>query len=115
VADLPPEEREALKRAIYEKISPRRRKFIDRMGYDEWDPFQEPFDPIDIRKDKTGFTAQQLADAFIRSQDAPPPPQIVQAVREFSITLVANPERVRGVYDFCVWYNEHLKKSGKDL
>jgi hypothetical protein len=115
MADLPPEEREALKRAIYEKISPRRRKFIDRMGYEEWDPFQQPFDPIDIRKDKTGLTAQQLSDAFLRAQETPPAPQIVQAVREFAITLVANPERVRGVYEFCVWYNEHLKQHDRKL
>ncbi|MFW5836896.1 MAG: hypothetical protein ACOCVM_02735 [Desulfovibrionaceae bacterium] len=115
MADLPPEEREALKRAIYDKISPRRRKFIDRMGYNEWDPFQEPFDPIDIRKDKTGYTAQDLVDEFVRTQEHKPPPEIVQAVQEFTITLVANPERVRGVFDFCVWYNRHLDRHGRKL
>ena len=36
------EEREALKKAIYEQLSPRRRKYIDRVGYEAWDPFQDP-------------------------------------------------------------------------
>lgn len=35
------EEQEKLKREIYERMNPRRRKFIDRIGYDEWDPFQD--------------------------------------------------------------------------
>ena len=35
------EEQELLKREIYERMNPRRRKFIDRIGYDEWDPFQK--------------------------------------------------------------------------
>ena len=43
------EEQEQLKREIYERMNPRRRKFIDRIGYDEWDPFQKPNDPMDIR------------------------------------------------------------------
>lgn len=115
MADLPPEEREALKRAIYEKISPRRRKFIDRMGYDNWDPFQEPFDPLDIRKDATGYTAQELGELFIRSREEKAPPELVQAVQEFTVTLVANPERVRGIFEFCVWYDEHLQRHGRSL
>ena len=45
------EEQEQLKREIYERMNPRRRKFIDRIGYDEWDPFQKPNDPMDIRVD----------------------------------------------------------------
>ena len=39
------EEQEKQKRAIYESLSPRRKKFIDRIGYEKWDPFQEPKDP----------------------------------------------------------------------
>ena len=37
-----PEELAALKRTIFEKLKPRRRKFIEKIGYDAWDPFQEP-------------------------------------------------------------------------
>ena len=51
---------EKLKRDLYEKISPRRRKFIDRIGYENWDPFPEPNEPNDIRTDISKRTVQQL-------------------------------------------------------
>ena len=60
------EEQEQLKREIYERMNPRRRKFIDRIGYDEWDPFQKPNDPMDIRVDPSCS-----AGSCIRSANAP--------------------------------------------
>ena len=56
---------EKLKRDLYEKISPRRRKFIDRIGYENWDPFPEPNEPNDIRTDVTKRTVQQLTQEFV--------------------------------------------------
>ena len=61
------EEQEQLKREIYERMNPRRRKFIDRIGYDEWDPFQKPNDPMDIRVDPSKRTTQQLFRGFMHS------------------------------------------------
>ena len=61
-------EEEKLKRDLYEKIPPRRRKFIDRIGYDKWDPFPEPNEPVEIRTDITKRTAQQLMQEFVRSK-----------------------------------------------
>ena len=56
----------------YERMNPRRRKFIDRIGYDEWDPFQKPNDPMDIRVDPSKRTTQQLfRGSCIRSANAP--------------------------------------------
>ena len=52
-------EEENLKRTLYERIPPRRRKFIDRMGYENWDPFPEPNEPMEMRTDITKRTAQQ--------------------------------------------------------
>ena len=60
---LTPDE-EKLKRQLYERIPARRRKFIDRIGYDKWDPFPEPNDPVEIRTDITKRTAQQLLKEF---------------------------------------------------
>ena len=45
------DEQEALKLEIYERMNPRRRKFVDRIGYDNWDPFQKPNEPLDMRTD----------------------------------------------------------------
>ena len=53
MSEFSPEEAEKRKRAVFESMSPRRQKHILKKGYEKWDPFAEPKDPIDIRKDKT--------------------------------------------------------------
>ena len=112
MSQLTPEEVAARKRAIYEKIPVRRRKFIDKMGYDNWDPFMEPADPIDIRKDRTGRTAQQLVTEFMAFSGKGGQADYMQTVQELAVILVHNSERVRPVYDFCLWYKSIMEKAG---
>ena len=63
-----PEEEEKRKKAIFDSMSPRRQKHILKKGYEKWDPFQEPKDPIDIRKDKTKRTTQTLVREFLQTR-----------------------------------------------
>ena len=56
------------KKAIFDTMSSRRQKHIlNKVGYDNWNPFEEPKDPIDIRKDKTNRTSQMLVREFLRT------------------------------------------------
>lgn len=112
---LTPEQIDEQKRLMYEKLSPRRRKFVDKIGYANWDPFQKPFDPIDIRLDVTGQTAQELYSGFIRSLPKPPTPDYASTIAEFTVVMVQNSERMRPIYDFCLWYAQVLAKHGKTL
>ena len=49
------------KKAVFDAMSPRRQKHIlNKVGYDNWDPFEKPKDPIDIRTDKSKRTSQRL-------------------------------------------------------
>ncbi len=107
-----PEEVAAWKKAIYEKIPARRRKFIEKQGYDNWDPFMEPFDPIDIRKDMTGRTAQELVSDFMKFSGKGDQADYLQTVQELAVLLVHNSERVRPVFDFCLWYKEVMARAG---
>ena len=100
------------KRYMYEKMSKRRRKFVDRMGYENWDPFAAPFDPIDIRTDRSGFTSDQLTQLFVRHSGKSTNDEYIDAVSEFNVMLVMNFEKVRPVFEYCLWYAEHLKKRG---
>jgi hypothetical protein len=103
-----------LKRAIYDRLSPRRKKFIERIGFDKWDPFQKPKDPIEWRTDVTNRTAQQLASKFLQEgTEQEPSSAYSRGVTEFCVGLVNNDERVRGVYEFCVWYEKLLEREGK--
>ena len=68
MVEISSEEAAARKRAIYDRLSPRRRKYIEKIGYEKWDPFEEPQDPIDIRRDRTKRTTQQLVREFLQSR-----------------------------------------------
>ena len=106
------EEAERRKRAIYDSLSARRKKYIERIGYDKWDPFEEPKDPIDIRRDTTKRTTQQLVREFLQSRppDAPYSNAYGQAVMEMAIGIVNDDERYQAMLEFAAWYMALLKR-----
>lgn len=110
--DISPDEMEDRKQYMYEKMSKRRRKFVDRMGYENWDPFAAPFDPIDIRTDKTGYTSHQLTRLYIAESGMHDNQEYIDQINEFNVMMVMNFEKVRPIYEYCIWYEEHLKKHG---
>ena len=113
--EFTPEQAEERKRALYEAMAPRRRKFVDRIGYENWNPFQEPLDPLDIRRDVTGHTAQELTEKYLRDRGGVPSPEYRQAANTFNVELVANPARVKPLLDYCLWYAALLERHGKSL
>ncbi len=105
-------EEEAQKRLFYERMSPRRRKFVDRIGYDVWDPFEAPKEPMDIRVDVTHRTIQQLVQDFLRTVDKSlHEGEYARGVVECALGIVAREEKYRGVLDFCLWYHALLQKE----
>lgn len=110
--ELTVEQIEERKKYMYEKMSKRRRKFVDRVGYEKWDPFQAPFDPIDIRQDRTGHTSDHLTQLYVRESGQNKNQEYLDAVSEFNVMLVMNFEKVRPVFEYCLWYADLLKKHG---
>lgn len=108
------DEQEQLKREIYEKMNPRRRKFVDRIGYDNWDPFQKPNDPLDIRLDVTKRTTQQLVREFLQlaASKGQYSNDYGRGALECALGVVNRDEKYLGIFDFCLWYHELLKKEG---
>lgn len=97
------------KRVMYENMSPRRKRFIDRIGYDKWDPFQLPKDPMDIRQDVTQRTTQELVRDFLQGRDrAALGNDYARGVLECALGMVNKDEKFRGIYDFCLWYRSQL-------
>lgn len=107
------EEAERRKKAIFDSLSARGRKYIERIGYDKWDPFEEPKDPIDIRRDPTKRTTQQLVREFLQSRppEAPYSNSYGQAVMEMAVGIVNDDERYQAMLDFATWYNAQLKRA----
>lgn len=102
---------EARKKAVFESMSPRRQKHILKRGFDKWDPFQEPKDPIDIRRDKTKRTTQQLVRAFLQSCDHESYSNAYGGgVLEIALGIINDDDRYKGMYEFSIWYQEQLKE-----
>lgn len=102
-----PQER---KRAIFESMSPRRQKYIIKRGYDKWDPFEEPKDPIDIRRDRTQRTTQQLVRAFLQQCEHESYSNAYgRGVLEMALGIINHDDRFIGMFEFAAWYADQLK------
>ncbi len=109
---LTPEE-EVQKRYIYDKMAPRRRKFIDRIGYDEWDPFQKPNDPMELRTETSGRTTHQLVREFLRTvPHVDPSGDYGRGALNCALGVITKDEKILGTLDFCVWYHNLLVSEG---
>ncbi len=109
---ISPEEEERRKKAILDNMSPRRRKHILKKGYDGWDPFQEPKDPIDIRTDKTKRTTQMLVREFLQAQKIEEySNEYGRGVLDICLGMINNDEKSRGMFEFACWYKNLLEKE----
>lgn len=106
------EDQEALKRHIYETMNPRRRKYIERIGYANWDPFQKPNDPMELRTDITKRTTQQLVREFLQSQTGHLSSEFSQGALESALGIINRDEKTLGRYAFCAWYYTLLRREG---
>jgi len=113
MSELSAEEAERRKKAIFDSMSPRRQKHILKRGYEKWDPFEEPKDPIDIRKDKTRRTTQDLLREFLQTRSGEAQNNAYnRGVLEIALGIVNGEDRFRGMYEFACWYRELLIKEG---
>jgi hypothetical protein len=113
---LSPEDKER-KKAIFDSMSPRRQQHIlKKEGYDNWDPFQEPQEPIDMRREKSKRTAIQLTQEFLvnwNEQDGHEYNNAFgQGVWEMCLGIINDDDQYKGMYEFSCWYRDYLKKQG---
>ena len=93
----------------------RGQKKILKMGYENWDPFEEPKEPIEIRRDKTKRTSQMLIREFLQNVNQDEySNEYGRGAFDICLGIINNQERYKGMYDFACWYNELLKKEGHE-
>ena len=108
---LPPEQEER-KKAIFNGMSARNKKKILDKGYENWDPFSEPKDPIDIRVDQGRRTAAELARDFLQTRSHEGySNDYGQGVREICTGMISGKDRYRAMYEFSCWYQRFLKNG----
>lgn len=101
------------KKAIFDAMSARRQSHILKKGYDKWNPFEEPKDPIDIRKDKSKRTTKMLVREFLQQRpDTEYSNSYSRGVLEMALGIVNDDERFIGMYEFACWHRDLLKKEG---
>lgn len=69
VKDVDREEYERRKRAIFESMSKRGQQRILKLGYENWDPFQEPKDPRERIFASSAQRALMLLQEFYETSD----------------------------------------------
>lgn len=103
----------ARKKAIFDSMSPRRQKHILKKGYETWDPFQDPKDPIDIRRDPTRRTTQQLVTEFLQQREEDGYSNAYgRGVLEMAVGIVNSDDRFVGMYEFALWHYGEVQKMG---
>jgi len=106
------EEEDALKKAVFDGMSERRQNQIMRRGYEKWDPFLAPKDPIDIRTDPTKRTSKMLMREFLQTVSAEEYSNSYgRGVLEMAMGLVNNEERFLGMFEFSCWYRDLLERE----
>lgn len=106
-------EQEQLKQEIYMRMAPRRKKYIDRIGYEVWNPFQSPNDPLDMRLDVSKHTMEELIQKFFQNMEiASVGKDFKKGVTDCAFGMVNKDERYLGIFEFCVWYYQLLKQEG---
>lgn len=104
---------EKRKKAIFDSMAPRRQKHILKRGYEQWDPFIEPKDPIDMRKDKTKRTSQTLIREFLQSLESGNySNEYGRGAFEICLGIINEDEKFLGMFEFAIWYNDLLIKEG---
>ncbi len=111
MAGLTPEEEER-KKAVFDAMSARSRKRVLDKGYEKWDPFLMPKDPMDIRMAQHKETALSLMSRFLHTC---PPEEYSnaygQGAWEVCMGITVGDDRWKGIYDFSCWYRDLLKNG----
>jgi len=112
MSEVSPEEEARRKKAIFDSMSPKSQKRILKKNYDKWDPFEAPKDPIDIRKDATRRTSQQLVREFLQSRKMEEYSNSYgKGVVDICVGIINDDDRYKAMYEFSCWYQELLKKT----
>lgn len=112
-------EEQKQKRLIYDSMSARGRKWVDKIGYDNWDPFMKPKEPPFMKgfdlKAELPENPLELYHFFMKETTGENPEINVsehykQAALDACQTIKQFEERVRAYHDVYVWYKSKKER-----
>jgi len=117
MARLTPEE-EKKKRAIFEGMSPKAQERILKKGYEEWDPFMKPKEPLGykLKQEARGEavsleSGHELYERFFAGRKITDySAEYVKGVLEIAEGVFRDRDKYRGMLDFSCWYEKWRKQ-----
>jgi len=98
------EEYEFRKKAIFDAMSKRGQERILRIGYENWDPFEQPRDPRERICSSASLNAGALVREYGKSAgDKEQPAAVHKELFELCLGLLQGESRAKAIVDFCVW------------
>lgn len=111
---LPKEEVEKRKKAVFDSMGKKGQERIIRIGYEKWDPFEEPKDPIDIRDNKSNKTTQMLIREFLQNLKSEGYSNgFAKGAFDICLGIINQEEKYLGMFEFACWYHALLESEKK--
>jgi hypothetical protein len=112
-------EEERQKKAIFDAMSTRGQKHILKKGYDEWDPFMKPKEPLayKLKQETKGErvtleSGYELYERFFAERKITDySVEYVKGVMEISQGLFRERDLYQGMYDFSRWYEKWRRRQ----
>ncbi len=104
-------ERELRKKAIFDGMAKRGQERILRIGYDTWDPFQEPKDPRERIFGVETQKASALVAEFYETQSGHEESvSLHKELFDLGRGYLLGENRCRIIIDFCAWFKNRVPK-----
>jgi len=106
------EEHDMRKKAIFDAMSKRGQERILRIGYENWDPFQEPKDPRERIYGSASLRAGALVKEFLQAHHADQEsPALIKDLFDLCKGLLQGETRAQTILEFCSWYQSRIGKN----
>lgn len=103
------EERDFRKKAIFDSMSKRGRERILRIGYENWDPFEEPKDPRERIFGSDSIKAGMLVREFYESTgNKEESVALHRELFELCRGLLQGESRAKVIVEFCSWLKKKI-------
>ncbi len=98
------DEFELKKRAIFDAMGKRGQERILRLGYENWNPFEEPKDPRERIFSSASLRAGALVEEFYKSAaNREESVAVHKELFELCRGLIQGEARAKAIFDFCAW------------
>ncbi|OIQ02447.1 MAG: hypothetical protein AUK55_00790 [Syntrophobacteraceae bacterium CG2_30_61_12] len=106
------QEKQARKKAIFDGMGKRGQKQVLKLGYENWDPFQEPKDPREVLRSASALRAGLLIQEFYQDHHDD---ERVRAhhkdLLDLCRGLLKGDVKANSLLEFCLWFDRNRPRD----